>query len=474
MKPTSLSRPYPTTYRAKEISIICDWIASGVSGSVVGLWGSGRGNVLDYLCEHTTDILKQYLPQRASSVVIVPLDLNTLPVTNLTNFYRAIIRAFQRGSDKFEPSLADQINQHHAANLRERDPFVVQTALQDLLQQCRTQQLSIILVLDHFDQFCQQAEPYLLNNLKALRDEFKDILSYIAGMSQEVIYFQDPTVLGEMYQLLDSFVCWVGPMTDDDAISIIRQLLEPSSMWSTEDELKQLFSLSGNYPTMLKAIAQWWLTTREKPSLNDWPEALLKSRSIQHRLTKIWTGLTQEEQFVLSELHKQTIVVKPQKTKQQKSDGTAQFVQQHHNILTTLQLKGICELAESGWYIQGKLFAMFVGELQGRSRGRIWLDSKTSEIYQGQNRLDTLSSLERDVLTYFLQHPYIQHTKTDIIFSNWPDELKKYGVSDNSLYQVIFAIRQVIEPNPGHPVYLINWRRKPEGGYQFFPEGRPS
>jgi hypothetical protein len=46
-------------------------------------------------------------------------------------------------------------------------------------------------------------------------------------------------------------------------------------------------------------------------------------------------------------------------------------------------------------------------------------------------------------------------------------------VTDDSLYQVIGGLRKKVEPNPASPCYIINWRGQPEGGYQFFPEGRP-
>jgi DNA-binding winged helix-turn-helix (wHTH) protein len=73
-----------------------------------------------------------------------------------------------------------------------------------------------------------------------------------------------------------------------------------------------------------------------------------------------------------------------------------------------------------------------------------------------------------------IEHPYDRHAKTDLIFQTWPDELRQHGVSDDALYQIIMEIRKQIEPNPSKPHYLMTWRGKPEGGYQFFPEGRPT
>ena len=121
----------------------------------------------------------------------------------------------------------------------------------------------------------------------------------------------------------------------------------------------------------------------------------------------------------------------------------------------------------------GNLLASFVAEVKGRGRGRIWLDKQTGEVYQGQTLVQNLTTLEQSVLSFLAKHPRIRHTKTDLIINTWPDELRQQGVTDNSLYQVVSAIRRELEPNPTNPAYLINWRGKPEGGYQFFPEGRP-
>ena len=84
-----------------------------------------------------------------------------------------------------------------------------------------------------------------------------------------------------------------------------------------------------------------------------------------------------------------------------------------------------------------------------------------------------LSPLARAVLHFLVRHPRARHTKTDLIVNTWPDELRRQGVTDDSLYQVIRELRKKIEPNPAKPCYIVTWRGRPEGGYQFFPEGRP-
>jgi DNA-binding response OmpR family regulator len=119
------------------------------------------------------------------------------------------------------------------------------------------------------------------------------------------------------------------------------------------------------------------------------------------------------------------------------------------------------------------LFAAYVVDAEGQSNGKIWLDETTDELYQGQTLLGDLSPLERAVLHFLVRHPRVRHAKTDLIVSTWPDELRRQGVTDDSLYQVIRELRKRIEPNPAQPCYIVTWRGRPEGGYQFFPEGRP-
>ena len=115
-----------------------------------------------------------------------------------------------------------------------------------------------------------------------------------------------------------------------------------------------------------------------------------------------------------------------------------------------------------------------MAQTEGRGRGRIWLEKGTEELHQGQTLLQGLTYLERNVLRFFIEYPRMRHTHSDIIEAVWPEEVQKEGVTTETLYQAIRGVRKKIEPNPGKPVYVINWRGHPEGGYQFFPEGRPT
>jgi len=456
---------YPDSYRAREMKIIAGWIAVGESGSVVGLPGGGRSNLLGFLC-YRPEVFRSYLPALTHPIAFIPVDLNNLPANDLSTLYRVILRSFDRVRNQFDPELQQMATTLYEKIQAERDPFLAQGALQELLLSFEAKRIRVVLVLNRFDSFCETASLQMINTLRGLRDDFKDILCYIAGMAQEAAYLADPTVLGQMYELLDSYICWVGAMNNSDAKNLITRAFSAADVSPGEQDVSVMLTLTGNFPALLRAVCQWWLSTEDKSSATEWPAVLVEERSIQHRLAKMWVALTQEEQYILSELQKvQTIGDK---------DATYRdFAKQHGANLIHLQEKGVCCQTKTGWQIAGVLLAEYIAKVKGRGRGKIWIDEQTKEIYQGQTLINNLTSLELSVLALLTRHPRTRHTKTDLIVNTWPDELRQQGVTDNSLYQVISTIRREIEPNPSEPSYLITWRGKPEGGYQFYPEGKP-
>ena len=465
---------YPATYRTKEMQTLARWIAFGESGSVVGLPGCGRSNLFGFLCNRP-DIFCSYLPEQAKLTALIPVDLNDLPAVDLGTFYRVILRSFYRVFDQFDQELQEEIACQYRRLENEEDAFVSQSALQDLILLLQSRGMQVVLVLNNFDRFYETATPQMLNTLRGLRDRFRNTLCYIVGMFQEVAYLSEPEILGDMYELLDNYVLWVGSMNDQDARNLISQATHLASESPTEPDIVAMLALTGRFPALLRMTCHWWLNTKNKPDHSEWAAALLSYRPIQHRLTRIWTQLTQEEQYVLSEIQK--IQLSPRKTADREARISESFLRKstdlYQEILTRLVDKGVCCETKNGWHICSELLAIYVAHAKGRGRGKIWLNEETDEIYQGDTIIEDLTELGRTVLTFLVNNPKTRHTKTDIIISCWPDDLRQEGVTDNSLYQVILAIRKAIEPNLSKPAYLINWRGKPEGGYQFFPEGRP-
>lgn len=430
------------TFRQKEVRVVVDWVLAGVSGAVVGPAGAGKSNFLAFL-GHRPEWIAAYFPAGYKPAAFIPIDLNILPNEKPTTFYRVILRAIYESQPQLSPTLYELAGRLYHENQAMRDPFLSQTALQTLLKGFQKEQQTLVFVLDHFDRFCQQPRPAITNSLRGIRDGFKQTLTFLVGMRQAVDYWPEPTALGELHELLDTHTCWLGPMTRPDTYQAIgrhtgRITLPPAAQEAIAD-------LSGGYPALVTAICHWWLGQNDPAGAT--PQTLLADRAIQNRLAAIWQNLTQEEQLAISRLQR-GLPAGP--------------------ILNQLTERG---LSLGPQQLFSPLFAHYVAGLQSGGRGKVWLQDGL--IYQGETALSGLTQVELAVLTFLVAHPRQKHSKTDLIFQAWPKELKERGVTDDSLYQIIHQLRQVIEPDPAHPCYLVNWRGRPEGGYQFFPEGKP-
>ena len=149
-----------------------------------------------------------------------------------------------------------------------------------------------------------------------------------------------------------------------------------------------------------------------------------------------------------------------------------ELAKQQRYALTRLEAKGLCYLTGSSWWIAGELLAAYVARIEGRVRGRIWLDEKAKIAYQDQEPIERLTALQYEILRFLAKNPRIKHTRDDVIDNAWPEDEQREGITANALQVHIASIRKKIEPNPAKPRYLITWHGRP-GGYQFFPEGKP-
>lgn len=449
-----------STYRQKEMETIARWIEAGDSGAVIGLAGVGKSNLLRFLGRHPEN-LQQYLAPQSRVVIPIPLDINDLPAADLATVYRSILRAFYERKTVFPEALQPVIEDLFQENKHQQDPFLPQTALRQIFSRLDEARIRVVLVMDRFGYFCRIAPPRLFNTLRGLRDNSKKSLSYLVGLRQEIGDIPDADNLDELFELLDGNTCWVGAFSREDGERMIEEETDISAMRTSAQQINQILELTGGYPALLKSVCRWWRATPNKPNLREWSLALRDYRSVQNRLQELWDDLTQEEQLVLSELEEERR--KPARKTSRALDA------QHRSLLEQLAVKGLCYKQGSQWRINGELLSNFVFQVKERGRGRLWLDQETGQFWQGSSRLELRPQLY-DALFYFYQHPRERLPKTELMTELWAEDWREGG--DGRLYVLIRELRQQIEPNPYRPVYLTHWSGKPEGGYQFFPEGR--
>ncbi len=459
---------FEATFRAKEVASLVDWMRAGVSGSVVGLPGAGKSNLLGFL-SHRPDVIAQCLgstPQAAPlELVIAMVDLNDLPSDDTATFYRVILRSLYEAGDQLgamDPSLFDAVETLYRKVEKEPDPFLSQSALREALLSFENRGARLVLVLDPFDHFCRTAPKRVLDNLRGLRDAFKATLVYIVGLGCELAYIRDPAELGELYSVLDSRVCWLGPMTRPDARHGIMRIAQATGKSFSQEHIERLIDLTGGYPALLRAASLWLAQAVPAPETAAWGDDLLADSTLQTRLNDIWQALTGEERAALFALQMALEMEQPER-----AESLRQIETKYESVLAQLQLKRLCAQTDSDWQLFSPLFARFVGGMQGVAAGKIWREPDTNRFFRGETGLTDLSDQDRRLLRHFLDHSQVGYSVDELIDAVWEGS---EGVNNWLVQQAIRHLRKQIELNPAQPSYLVTERGV---GYRFFPEGAP-
>lgn len=337
-QPTSRTSAYwqqfPPCYRAQEMQTFAHWITACVSGAVIGLPGMGKSNLLNFLCQRP-DALRRYLPDERAAVVLIPVDLNNLLELTLSALYRLFVRAFYERRDHFDPILQPMITEAYQTVSTNRDAFVVQSSLRDLLFAFARSATRVVLVLDRFDVAYPTWTPEMADSLRSLRDAARDTLTYIVGGGCTLADLDNLALAPDLYRLLASHYCYVGPLAEADARAVITRRCVLPGRSATETEITHMLALTGGYPTLLKAVGQWWLTHGHAQPVEQWLPLLSAETTIQKRLAELWGALTLAEQQALWSIHKGTIGAE---------EGVLQSAQDRAVIMTLLD-KGLCTWA---------------------------------------------------------------------------------------------------------------------------------
>lgn len=468
------NRMYPLTFRSAVLKEVSAWIDGVESGSIVGLGGAGKSNLLGLITYHP-ELITQYMTKSSSKLMLVSVDLNNLPTNDLATFYRTLLRSLYEAGEQWarvDFPMVHQVEKLYRQVLRDTDPFVCQTALRELMFICSQRNIRLVLVLDPFDQFCQAATTQILDNLRGLRDSFKKNLSYLVGVRRLITYTRDPAELGELHELLDMHRCWLGALSKEDAIYVLKQVEETlGERTLNELEIEQIVEITGGYPALLKGVT-WWLAkqTISPQETKDWVEGLLAETSILNRLQELWEGLTGEEQATLKLLQQLlSEEASRKKVTQRRKKQFDAFTNKNRRILFELERKQICVRTEERWRLFTPLFAKFIETAQGEGLGRITYNMRQNTFFQNDRELDKLTLKDKKLLKHFIEYPYRHCTIDELIGVAWPDD-DPGGVSNQTVQHAIYELRKKIEPLLATPCYLVG---KYGQGYRFFPEGAP-
>lgn len=435
---------YQLSYRAAEAQKVMGWIKAGQSGCIVGLRGAGKSNFLRFLLRK--NVKQKYLGRLWINYSFVHLDLLSLTDYSEQAVYDLILDRLMaqtkvQGLTSPEAIFPAETIGSHNRRLGRR---AIEYHLQRLL---RTPLRHLVLLLDEFDSMFASADPALLRSLRAFRDDYKDRLTIIVVVSDDLANLRsDLSQVEHFYRLVSRNVCGLGPYTEPDARQMIRHLLAQDNFELTSEAVQRLIELCGGHAGLLKAALSLRGNKPEGGHLEKTFPDLSKEPTIQAECGRIWNSLSGPERQALQALAGGAV---------SQSAAPAE-----------LKLKGLI-LGDPPRLIFSPLFSTFVSEQSPSSRGGLSVDRTTGKVYIEGRLVATLKGLELEELWYLFDRRGHICTK-DEIMQNVYRQRYVSGTSDQMLQTLVARLRKKIEPNPERPQYILTVRGE---GYRLMEFG---
>jgi hypothetical protein len=250
---------YPAHYRSQEIQTILKAVCSGDSAAVIGLSGSGKSNLFGFLANRSS----------TPRVKLLLVDCNRLSETSPVCLY-----AFMRATLNNRKPAADEA-------------IAFETEVDNYFQEHDD---TLCFLLDRFDLFLAPRQDGLYNNLRALRDLHKYRLTYVIGARSAV------PLDTELSELFSGRTLWLGPLSEEDARWSISRHAQRMGFDLPEAKIMQILSLTGGYPSLLKAACEALANGADSE------QAIQMHTAVQLRLNEFWEAKPEEAELEASRL----------------------------------------------------------------------------------------------------------------------------------------------------------------------------
>lgn len=434
---------YTLAYRASEAQQVMDWIKAGQSGCLIGLRGAGKSNFVRFLLRKDTQ--RHYLGNACADFLFVLVDLLSLTERTEWAVYELILARLVSQVQLLDAERqAKEMLSLHQKVARVRDPLIAQRAVECCVSiLCESRPWHLVLLLDEFDAVFHELSPSLFRCLRAIRDEHKDQISYIAVTFGELPGLRDDAPEAEHFcRLVGRNICYLGPYDREDARQMVRYLAFQRSIMMSAMDTEQLIALSGGHAGLLKAaLSLLWKRGRED-SLRKLAPALKDEPTIQAECWKVWHSLSENAQAALYAL--------------------ASGIQIDPSAFRYLKLRGLVRGEQPEDSIFSPIFAKFACQ-QVPPLVKTTVVARSPRIAQIDGRcIEDLTDLEFELLFYLYQRKGEVCTKDDLIENVYRQRYDRMagGVSDEALQALVSRLRAKVEP----PRHIVTVRGE---GYKF-------
>lgn len=440
----------PDTLRRQDGIYVLHRVADGDCSAVVGVSNTGKSYLLRALARGNVRHGLLGKPP-AGDDIFVYVDFNLMLEATEQGFYELILRCLMEELSQQDPSAEYMGQLQRAYETLVAPPSAFQISLsfsEGLTAVCRGTSQNLILLFDEFDEPFEQIEGRVFLNLRALKDKYRQRLSFVTATNRRLSNIRRGRDVDEFVELFEPFTLFLGPLDRSDVDQIIAWVAAQEG-YTFDDEDRGFLShhADGHLGLLLAVCRALGEVTGEpvRDAGQDWlihrqvREQLEQEVNVQGECRKLWDDLTEAQQDALM------AVV-----------GAEEEVDER--ALDSLRKKGL--IHEDKELLFSPVLEGFVRRQRLTRRRRhegVRVDVESGTVWVDNRQTPTLTDLEYRLLLLLYGRLNKICDKYQIVEAVWGEEYIDQ-VDDARIDKLLSRLRAKVEPEPRNPRYILTVR----------------
>jgi hypothetical protein len=391
------------------------------------------------------------LGEATSNYLFVYVDFNLMLEATEQGFYELILRCLMEELAKQDPTAEYLRSLHKSYETLVEPPSAFQISLsfsEGLTAVCQAASRSLVLLFDEFDEPFEQIEGRAFLNLRALKDKYRQRLSFVTATNRRLSNIRRGRDVDEFVELFEPFTRFLGPLAESDVAKVVGCVAEQEGYTFDDKDLQFLRHHADGHLGLLLAICralgevtgepvrdagQDWLIHRQVRELLD------RDINVQGECRKLWDDLTEEQQEAMMAV-------------------VASEEDVDERALESLRNKGVLRSGEE--LLFSPVFEGFVRRQRLTRRRRyegVRVDVESGTVWVDARQTPTLTDLEYRLLLLLYGRLNKICDKYQIVEAVWGEEYIDQ-VDDARIDKLLSRLRAKIEPDPRNPRYIITIR----------------
>lgn len=433
---------YPDATRFDEVEKILSFVKKGDSCQIIGVPGIGRSNLLGLL-SYNRNVRLKHLGKNQKWFHFVLLNFSEIrnkPLFDATKFIFLGLLDSLRGR-KMENEY-EAVNKIFKESVEQNDELILFQGLKKTIDFLAIEkELTIVLLLDRFEEYVPSLTADFFANLRVLRNRAKYRFSVVFSTTRLLEDIFEPLFFGDFYEFMAGKIVYL-PILDKPGLDFRITYLEKVTGKKIDKKmLGEVLSLTGGHGNLTRHCLEAILAaaTFDAATGPELSEFFLKQKPVRSALFGIWNCLNPFEQNLLTLLN---------------------FANQDISYLENVGLidknKLTIPLLKDYALEKNKLLA---------ENEKIVFDQNSNEIKKGNLVIsDKLTSFELKLLKFLILNKEKIVEREDVIKAVWKDIPSTAGVTDQALDQLVFRLRKKIETDPNKPEHILTVKGR---GFKF-------